>query len=202
MGQEIKEIVVATKNIGKVTEIKAALSGLSYTIVSLGELGEFPEAPENGITFEENARSKAEFYARLTGKLCLADDSGLEVDYLKGKPGVYSARYAGEHASDQENNNKLLANLVGIPSEKRTARFRCVVALADAEKTLLTASGTVEGIMLTEPRGNKGFGYDPLFYVPKLEQTMAQMLPEEKNKISHRGRAIKALAEQLAELEK
>lgn len=200
MRKDIKEIVVATKNLGKVTEFKAALSGLPYTVMSLTDLGIYPEAPENGVTFEENARSKAEFYARLTGKLCLADDSGLEVDYLKGEPGVYSARYAGEHASDEDSNTKLLDNLTGIPAEKRTARFRCVLALADTEKTLLTANGTVEGVVLTKPRGNNGFGYDPLFFVPELDKTMAEMLPVEKNGISHRGRAIKMLVEQLAQM--
>lgn len=200
MGKDIKEIVVATKNLGKVTEFKAALSGLPYAVISLVDLGNYPEAPETGVTFEENARSKAEFYARLTGKLCLADDSGLEVDYLKGEPGVYSARYAGEHASDEDNNKKLLDNLTGIPAEKRNARFRCVLALADAEKTLLIANGSVEGVMLTEPRGDNGFGYDPLFFVPEFDKTMAEMSHEEKNGISHRGRAIKALTEQLAEM--
>ncbi|WP_425060399.1 dITP/XTP pyrophosphatase [Sporomusa carbonis] len=202
MQQATQEIVVASKNAGKVAEIKAALTGLPYTVVSLADLGSFPEAPENGVTFAENACSKAGFYARLTGRLCLADDSGLEVDYLKGAPGVYSARYAGEHASDADNNQKLLDNLIGVPPEKRTGRFRCVLALADAGKTLLTAEGAVEGIILSEPRGDKGFGYDPLFFLPEFDRTLAEMSPEEKNVISHRGRALKALVKQLAAMGK
>lgn len=202
MQQTITEIIVATKNAGKVAEFKAALSGLPYKIMSLADLGSYPEAPENGVTFIENARSKAEFYARLTGRLCLADDSGLEVDYLKGEPGVYSARYAGEHASDEANNQKLLANLSAVPQKDRTARFRCVLALANPEQTLLTADGTVEGVILTAPRGNNGFGYDPLFLVPEIGRTLAEMSSEEKNGISHRGRAIKKLAKQLAAFEK
>ena len=146
----------------------------------------------------ENACAKAEFYARLTGRLCLADDSGLEVDYLKGAPGVYSARYAGEHAADEENNQKLLDNLTGIPPEKRTARFRCVLALANQEKTLLTADGTIEGIILPAPRGDNGFGYDPLFFVPELDRTLAEISADDKNAISHRGRALRQLGKQLA----
>ncbi|HWR42699.1 XTP/dITP diphosphatase [Sporomusa sp.] len=202
MQEAIKEIIVATKNAGKVAEFKVALSGLPYTVLSLADLGSFPEAPENGVTFSENACSKAEFYARLTGKLCLADDSGLEVDYLKGEPGVYSARYAGEHAGDEDNNKKLLDNLIGVPSEKRLGRFRCVLALANAEKILLTTEGAVEGVILSEPRGDQGFGYDPLFLVPELDRTLAEMSHEEKNAISHRGRAIRELAKKLAALEK
>lgn len=202
MEKAITEIIVATQNAGKVAEFKAALNGLPYQVLSLADLGKFPEAPEQGATFAENASSKAQFYARLTGKLCLADDSGLEVDYLNGEPGVYSARYAGEYASDQDNNKKLLEQLLGVPPEKRTARFRCVLVLADAEKPWYTASGAVEGIILTEPRGTSGFGYDPLLFVPELDRTFAEMSPEEKNQISHRGRALKKLVAQLADQEK
>ncbi|HWR07926.1 XTP/dITP diphosphatase [Sporomusa sp.] len=202
MQQVIKEIIVATKNTGKVAEFKVALGTLPYKVTSLADLGNFPEAPENGETFAENACAKAEFYARLTGKLCLADDSGLEVDYLKGEPGVYSARYAGEHAGDQDNNKKLIDNLIGVPPEKRSGRFRCVLALADAEKILLTAEGFVEGVILDAPRGEQGFGYDPLFLMPAIDRTLAEMSHEEKNAISHRGQAIRALVKQLAALEK
>lgn len=200
--QVVTEIVVATKNAGKVAEFKAALAGLPYQVMSLADLGNFPEAPENGVTFKENACAKAEFYSRLTGKLCLADDSGLEVDYLQGAPGVYSARYAGEHASDADNNHKLLANLANVPPAQRSGRFRCVLALADAEKVWFTADGTVEGVILAEPRGDKGFGYDPLLFVPELGRTLAEMSAQEKNEISHRGRALKKLVDQLAALEK
>ena len=202
MEVSIKEIVVASQNAGKVAEFKVALSGLPYKVLSLADLGKFPEAPEQGETFAENAYSKAKFYARLTGKLCLADDSGLEVDYLKGEPGVYSARYAGEYATDQDNNEKLLGHLIGVPPENRTGRFRCVLVVADAEKLWCTADGTVEGIILAEPRGNNGFGYDPLLFFPGLDRTLAELTPEEKNEISHRGRALKKLVKQLAALEK
>ncbi|WP_371380832.1 XTP/dITP diphosphatase [Sporomusa aerivorans] len=202
MHKTIEQIVVATKNAGKVAEFKLALQNLPYTVISLTDLGNYPEAPENGVTFMENACAKAEYYARLTGLLCMADDSGLEVDYLKGEPGVYSARYAGEYASDADNNKKLLDNLIGVPAEKRTGRFRCVLALANQEQTLLTAEGTVEGIILAEARGEKGFGYDPLFQVPELGRTLAEISAEEKNSISHRGRALSSLTNQLAELGK
>ena len=202
MEKAITEIIVATQNAGKVIEFKAALNGLPYKVSSLADLGKFPEAPEQGKTFAENACSKAQFYARLTGKLCLADDSGLEVDYLKGEPGVYSARYAGEYASDQDNNEKLLEHLIGVPPEKRTARFRCVLVLADAERLWYTADGTLEGVILTEPRGNSGFGYDPLLLVPEMDRTLAEMSSAEKNQISHRGRALKKLVTQLADLGK
>ncbi|CQR71934.1 dITP/XTP pyrophosphatase [Sporomusa ovata DSM 2662] len=202
MEKSITEIIVATQNAGKVAEFKAALNGLPYKVLSLADLGKFPEAPEQGETFAENASSKAQFYARLTGELCLADDSGLEVDYLNGEPGVYSARYAGENAGDQDNNEKLLEQLVGVPTEKRTARFRCVLVLAEAEKLWYTADGVVEGIILTEPRGTSGFGYDPLLFIPEMNRTFAEMSPEEKNQISHRGRALKKLVAQLADQEK
>lgn len=202
MEETIKEIIVATQNANKVAEFKAALSGLPYKVRALADLGNFPEAPEDGETFAENACSKAQFYARLTGKLCLADDSGLEVDYLQGEPGVYSARYAGEHAGDQENNQKLLKNLLGVPPEQRAGRFRCVLVLADDKQVWCTADGTVEGVILAEPRGNNGFGYDPLLFVPKLNRTLAELSREEKNEISHRGRALKKLVKQLAALGK
>lgn len=198
MPQAIKEIVVASKNVGKVAEFKVALSSLPYRVIALAELGSFPEAPENGLTFAENACAKAQFYARLTGKLCLADDSGLEVDYLRGDPGVYSARYAGDHAGDKANNNKLLANLAGVPAANRSGRFRCVLALADADKVILTSEGAVEGVILAAPRGTQGFGYDPLFWLPAYDRTLAEMSHDEKNAISHRGRAIRELVKQLA----
>ncbi|SCM83779.1 XTP/dITP diphosphatase [Sporomusa sphaeroides] len=201
MQETMIEIIVASKNAGKIAEFKEALRELPYKVSSLADLGSYPEAPEEGVTFAENACAKASFYARLTGKLCLADDSGLEVDYLQGAPGVYSARYAGEHAGDEDNNKKLLAHLIGVPDEKRQARFRCVLALAKPEQVLLTAEGTVDGVILSKPRGGKGFGYDPLFLVPEFGRTLAEMSSAEKNNISHRGRAIQALVKQLAALE-
>lgn len=194
----MKEIVIASKNAGKVAEIAAALQHLPVRIVSLAELGDVPEAVENGADFSENALIKAEFYAAYTGKACLADDSGLEVDALGGEPGVYSARYAGETATDAQNNAKLLAKLKGVGDEKRTARFRCVLAFVDTDKQTITADGVCEGEILASARGVGGFGYDPLFYIPALGQTLAEVSIAEKNTISHRGAALRNIAEKLA----
>nr|WP_092075077.1 XTP/dITP diphosphatase [Dendrosporobacter quercicolus]NSL50044.1 XTP/dITP diphosphatase [Dendrosporobacter quercicolus DSM 1736]SDN31143.1 XTP/dITP diphosphohydrolase [Dendrosporobacter quercicolus] len=194
----MKEIVIASKNAGKVAEIAAALQHLPVRIVSLAELGDVPEAVENGADFSENALIKARFYAASTGKACLADDSGLEVDALGGEPGVYSARYAGETATDAQNNAKLLTKLKGVADEKRTARFRCVLAFVDTDKQTITAQGVCEGEILAAARGAGGFGYDPLFYIPALGQTLAEISIAEKNTISHRGAALRNIAEKLA----
>lgn len=194
----MKEIVIASKNAGKVAEIAAALQHLPVRLVSLAELGDVPEAVENGADFSENAFIKARFYAAYTGKACLADDSGLEVDALDGEPGVYSARYAGETATDAQNNAKLLTKLEGVAGEKRTARFRCVLAFVDTDKQTITAQGVCEGEILAAARGAGGFGYDPLFYIPALGQTLAEISIAEKNTISHRGAALRNIAEKLA----
>ncbi len=195
----MKEIVVASKNKGKIAEFVKALSDLPVKILALTDFGDIPEAEEDGDTFTANAIKKALHYARLTGKACLADDSGLEVDALDGAPGVFSARYAGEEASDAANNQKLLAALKGVKPEKRTARFRCVLAYADENGNIMTADGACEGVVLEEPRGTGGFGYDPLFYMPDLGRTMAELTMNEKNAISHRGSAIRAMRQKLAE---
>jgi XTP/dITP diphosphohydrolase len=194
----MREIVVATGNKGKVAEIAAALAAQSVKVLSLANLGDIPEAVESGDTFEANAVLKATHYSLCTGKPCLADDSGLEVDALGGAPGVYSARYAGENAGDADNNRKLLAELECVPKAERTARFRCVLAYVDPDGTLLTAQGTCEGVILGEPRGQGGFGYDPLFYVPELGKTLAELALAEKNAVSHRGQALKNMASKLA----
>ncbi|MBP2645948.1 MAG: Nucleoside-triphosphatase rdgB [Firmicutes bacterium] len=194
----MKEIIVATTNQGKVKELALALVGLPVTLVSLAELREsLPEAEETGKTFAANAILKATHYSLLTGKPCLADDSGLEVDALHGAPGVYSARYAGEGASSEECNQKLLHELVGVEVEQRTARFRCVLAYVDPDGTLLTADGTLEGMILNEGCGLGGFGYDPLFYLPAKGKSLAEISSEEKNSVSHRGQAVRNLAQQL-----
>lgn len=193
----MKEVVIASKNAGKIAEIAVALQDLPVKVISLAELGEIPEAVEDGATFAENALTKARFYAGYTGKACLADDSGLEVDALGGEPGVYSARYAGESATDAQNNAKLLAKLKTVGDEKRTARFRCVLAFVDNNGQTLTADGVCEGEILDAPRGAGGFGYDPLFYIPALGQTLAQISIAEKNTISHRGAALRNIAGQL-----
>lgn len=200
--EKIQEIIVATQNAGKVKEISQAMRHLPIKVLSLADCGTFPEPIEDGGTFEENALLKARYYAALTGKPCLADDSGLEVDCLGRAPGVYSARYAGEHATDEENNHKLLQVLATMPEAKRTGRFRCVLALVesgDLHGRVLTTEGVCEGEILQQPRGERGFGYDPLFFMPKLNKTLAEVTVEEKNQISHRGQALGKLAVKLQE---
>lgn len=193
----MKEIVIATQNKGKVAEIALALANLPVKVLSLSDFKAIPEAVEDGVSFEENAVLKARHYAKHTGKACLADDSGLEVDALQGAPGIYSARFAGETATDEDNNEKLLAELEGIESGKRMARFRCVLAFVDSNETVLTTDGVCSGIIGTKPQGTGGFGYDCLFYVPELNKTMAEISKEEKNAISHRGQALKSMASKL-----
>lgn len=195
----MKTIVVATKNQGKVAEIKGAIEHLGVTVRSLSEFSAIPEAVEDGLTFEDNAMIKARYYAAHTGHACLADDSGLEVDALDGQPGVYSARYAGENADDAANNSKLLAALEHVPPEMRTARFRCVLAYVDKTGTVITAEGSCEGIILDAPQGQGGFGYDPLFFMPELGKTLAEVSVAEKNAVSHRGRALKNIVPKLEE---
>ena len=193
----MKLIVVATKNQGKAAEIQSLFRPLGVEIRTLSSFGDIPEAVEDGETFEANAIIKARYYAAHTGHACLADDSGLEVDALGGEPGVYSARYAGEHATDADNNEKLLAKLAETPSAKRTGRFRCVLALIDEKGELLTAEGSCEGVILTEARGQGGFGYDPLFFMPELGKTLAEVSLAEKNAVSHRGKALRNLVQKL-----
>lgn len=200
--KKIQEIIVATQNAGKVKEISQAMKHLPIKVLSLADFGTFPEPIEDGGTFEENSLLKARYYAALTGKPCLADDSGLEVDCLGKAPGVYSARYAGEHATDEENNHKLLLALAAMPEAKRTGRFRCVLSLVesgDLQGVVLTTEGVCEGEILQQPRGDNGFGYDPLFFMPKLNKTLAEVTVEEKNQISHRGQALGKLAGKLQE---
>ena len=193
----MKELVIASKNAGKVAEIAAALQHLPLKVMSLADFAEIPDAIEDGSTFMDNALIKAKYYSTLTGKACLADDSGLEVDALQGAPGVYSARYAGESASDADNNHKLLAEMAQVHSANRTARFRCVLAFIDTNSTVITADGTCEGIILDAARGTEGFGYDPLFYITALNKTLAEISIADKNAISHRGAALKSLAAKL-----
>ncbi len=200
--RSFQEIVVATQNAGKVKEIARAWESLPVKILALADFGQFPNPVEDGSTFEENAVLKARYYAVLTGKICLADDSGLEVDSLGGAPGVYSARYAGERATDADNNHKLLQALQTVPMDKRTGRFRCVLALAEtlpSAEWVLTAEGVCEGRLLSQPRGDQGFGYDPLFLVQGLNKTLAEVTVEEKNRISHRGQALCKLAAKIQE---
>ena len=183
------KLLLATNNKGKVREYKSLLRGIPYEIVTPAEQGITTEVDEVGGGFEENARLKATTLAKESGLLSLADDSGLEVDALGGEPGPLSARYAGEGASDTERIDYLLARLKDVPEEKRTARFRCVIAIATPDGTVELCSGECRGFITTEPRGYNGFGYDPVFYLPALGKTMAELPPEEKNRISHRARA-------------
>ncbi len=182
-------LLLATTNKGKAAEYRDLLKGLDLDIITLDQAGISIEADESYNTFEENARHKAAFYAELGGLLTLADDSGLEVDALGGEPGVRSSRYAGDNATDQDRVDFLLNKLKGVPQPKRTARFRCVIAIARPGGAVETAEGTCEGSIATEPRGSNGFGYDPVFFLPEYGRTIAELPPDVKNRISHRARA-------------
>lgn len=191
-------LVLATNNKGKVRELKELLNDIE--VLSLADFPQIPEIIEDGTTFAENAVKKAREIARITESIALADDSGLEVDYLDGQPGIYSARFAGEEKDDSKNNAKLLELLKGVPESKRTARFRCVIAIATPLGETYTAEGTCEGSILSAPEGNDGFGYDPLFYVPEYDKTFAQLDMNIKNKISHRGIALNKAKDILMEI--
>jgi len=189
------ELLIATNNKGKVKEIKEILKGLDMEVFSLADKGIDIEVVEDGKTFEENSMKKATEIFKIANCITVADDSGLEVDALGGAPGVYSARYAGEGASDEEKYTKLLNELSGVPEEKRTARFVSVVSVVLPDGTKTSLRGECEGIITTSPSGNGGFGYDPVFYVPELNKTFSQVTLEEKNQISHRGKAFRMLRE-------
>ncbi|MDA8096570.1 MAG: XTP/dITP diphosphatase [Desulforudis sp.] len=186
----MKRLLLATRNKGKLREIQALLSDIGVEVVSLDDYPAIPEIPEEGRTFAENAIFKASEVARLTGEITLADDSGLDVDALGGEPGVHSARFAGEPKNDEANNTKLIALLEDVPPAHRTARFRCVIALVTPDREVHTAEGACEGVIMLKPRGDNGFGYDPLFYVPEYDQTFAELPMDIKNRISHRGQAL------------
>jgi XTP/dITP diphosphohydrolase len=200
----MREILLATGNAGKAREMREILSAASAgEAVRWRELSEFeswPEPVEDGETFRDNAALKARYYARRSGLWTIADDSGLEVDALGGEPGVRSARYAGEPKDAAANNGLLIHRLADVPEERRTARFRCAVVLSDGENILAFAEGTVEGRIVDEPRGRNGFGYDPHFYVDEMQMTAAEMAPETKHAISHRGRALRRLQAKLLDL--
>ena len=187
------EIIIASRNKGKVREIRKVLKGSGFRIYSLSDFTDVPEIEEDGRSFSENALKKARFYSRYFGKLTLSDDSGLEVDMLKGLPGIYSARYAGVGATTRENNEKLLREMEGIPLSKRGARFKCAIAIAAPDGWEAVVEGSCKGRIGFREVGEKGFGYDPLFILPQIRKTMAQLSLEEKNKISHRGKALKKL---------
>jgi len=183
-------ILIATTNRGKLREVQAVLDPLPVQFVDLTGFSDIPEPVEDAQTFEDNARIKALYYASRTGMWALADDSGLEVDALDGAPGIHSARFSGPDAGDAANNAKLIEALQRTPYERRTARFRCVVVLARPGEVLAVGRGAIEGLIIDEPRGSNGFGYDPHFLVPSLGRTTAELAPAQKNRISHRGRAL------------
>jgi XTP/dITP diphosphohydrolase len=196
----MRTLLVATHNQGKIREYRDLLADLPLTVTWLDQEGVTLEVAETGATFTENACLKAEQYANLTGHWTWADDSGLEVDALGGQPGVYSARYGGPGLSDRDRYQRLLAALAELPGAPRTARFRCVVAIAAPGGPIYTVEGAVEGVIVDEPRGSHGFGYDPVFYLPEHGATMAELPPGVKNRLSHRGLASASAARLLAEL--
>jgi len=196
------KLLVATTNPGKLRELERLFAGLDVDLLSLRDVGEVPEVVEDLDTFEGNARKKAREIAEATGLPTLADDSGLEVDALDGAPGVWSARYSGEGATDRSNNDKLLGSLDDVPDERRTARFRCALALCDPTGPLEgehVEHGTCEGVIARAPRGENGFGYDPLFVLEGGDLTLAEVGPEEKARVSHRARAAARMRTFLAD---
>ena len=192
-------IIFATGNAGKMKEVRMILGDLGIPVLSMKEAGITADIVENGKSFEENAVIKAEAIRDLTaaGDLVLADDSGLEIDYLDGAPGIYSARFMGEDTSYVIKNTALVEKLAGVPEEKRTARFVCAIACAFPDGHTITTRGVMEGIIAQEIRGENGFGYDPIFYLPEFGCTSAEITPEQKNEVSHRGKALRAMRKEL-----
>ncbi len=194
-----RTLVIGTKNAKKLAEMQALLETGGVEVVSVAETCPEAESPEEtGTTFDANARLKALYFARKAGMICVADDSGLEVDALDGAPGVWSSRYAGEDGNDRMNNLKLLEELDGVPESSRGAQFRCVIAVASPDRVYLTTEAEVRGVILEAPRGEGGFGYDPLFHYPEWDKTFAEVPPEKKAEVSHRGQALAKLSTQLA----
>lgn len=197
----MKRIVFATGNAGKMNEIRMILADLGAEVLSMKDAGISIDIEENGSTYEENALIKARAVATATGDIVLADDSGLEIDSLGGEPGVYSARYLGEDTSYSVKNANLIERLQGVPDEKRTARFVCAIAAVLPDGRELTTRAAIEGRIGYEEKGTGGFGYDPIFYVPELNKTTAELTGEEKNLVSHRGKALQLMKEELKKYE-
>jgi len=193
------QLLLATTNPGKIREYRLLLAGVGYQIVTLSEQGITEAVTEEGESYEQNAARKAVVYAKLSRLITLADDSGIEVDALNGKPGVHSARFAGKKATDADRVAKLLAMLSGVPRDKRTAHFKCVIAIATPEGKLDICQGECHGIVAFEAKGENGFGYDPIFYLPGLGKTMAELPPRLKNRLSHRGKAARKARKILAQ---
>ncbi|MCI8629344.1 MAG: XTP/dITP diphosphatase [Firmicutes bacterium] len=192
----MEQIIFATKNKGKIKEVKSILH--EFEIISMEEACVAVEVIEDGKTFTENAIKKATEISKITGKITMADDSGLEIDFLDKKPGVYSARYLGENTPYIEKNNHILHLMENVPEQKRSARFVCAIATAFPNGKIVTTQSTIEGLIAHEIKGENGFGYDPIFFVPEKGKTTAELSPEEKNAISHRGKALKKMKELLA----
>lgn len=192
-----KRIIFATGNEGKMREVRMILESLETPVVSMKEAGISADIEENGTTFEENAVIKARAVMELTGETAMADDSGLEIDYLGGAPGIYSARFMGEDTSYDIKNAALIEKLAGVPDEKRSARFVCAIACVMPDGTTLTSRGAMEGRIAYEIKGENGFGYDPIFYLPECGCSSAELSPEQKNALSHRGKALRSMKEKL-----
>lgn len=199
-GDTVNRIIFATGNQGKLKEIQEILSDFDIQVISMKDAGINIEIEENGKTFEENAVIKAKAIHDVTGEAVLADDSGLEIDYLGGEPGIYSARYMGEDTSYRIKNANLIRRLDGVPDEQRTARFVCAIALVTEDGSTITTRGTFEGQIGYEEKGTNGFGYDPIFYVPEHGCYSAELSPEAKNAISHRGQALRKMKEEIRKL--
>ncbi len=193
----MKNFVVASKNKGKLKEIKEILKDFPFNVLSMKEVGINFDIEENGTTFTENALIKAREISSLTGEIVMADDSGLEVEFLNGAPGIYSSRFAGEGATDKARVERLLHIMDGVPFEKRKARFVCAIAVVFPNGDEITVSGDCEGYINEKPVGENGFGYDPIFFMPEYNITTAEMDPEEKHRISHRGKALRAMIKEL-----
>ncbi|MCZ8542035.1 XTP/dITP diphosphatase [Psychrobacillus psychrodurans] len=196
----MKQIIIATKNIGKAKDFEALFNPLGYEVKTLHDVAEEMDIEETGSSFEENALIKATSLANHLQTMVIADDSGLEIDALGGRPGIFSARYAGEEKNDDDNIDKVLKELEGIKESEKTARFVCAIAVASPNKEPFTVRGTCEGVIGTERKGTNGFGYDPIFYVPSEQKMMAELTAEQKGAISHRGNAIKKLSLGLKEI--
>jgi len=196
----MKKIIIATQNRGKAKDFEALFGPLGYEVLTLHDVAEDMDIEETGSTFEENALLKATALANHLQTIVIADDSGLEIDALDGRPGIYSARYAGEAKSDEANMEKVLKELENVKESDRTARFVCAIAVASPSSEPFTVRGTCEGIIATERKGENGFGYDPIFYVPAENKMMAELTAEQKGSISHRGNALKKLAANLDDL--
>jgi XTP/dITP diphosphohydrolase len=193
------KVTLASSNKGKLAEFQQLLSGLNFDVVPQSEF-QVPDAIENGLSFVENAIIKARHASKLTGLPSIADDSGLEVDFLNGAPGIYSSRFSGENATDEKNNQRLLSLLQEVEENERTARFQCLLVYMrhPEDPTPIICQGTWEGIITLNPEGDNGFGYDPLFFIPEFNCTSAQLEKTQKNKVSHRGKAMAQLLKRLS----